>query len=99
MNADGRIEVIRCDAIEFNAYGRINAQIIVWEHNPDCDIAADWTTFPAGEWAFGLWLDENGIIVIPDEVKATKTWIDVERASVKWWNDHGFLIEQGGFWR
>lgn len=99
MNADGRIEVIRCDAIEFNAYGQINAQIIVWEHNPDCDIPADWVTCPSGEWNFGMWLDENGIIVIPAEVRATQTWYDPERAAHKWWADHGWLIQQGGFWR
>lgn len=99
MNVDGRIEVVRVEVLEFNRYSHGCEQLIVWERNADCDIAADWVTRPCGEWAWGLWLDDSGVIVVPDEVRSTKTWIDVERAATKWWADHGWLIRQGGIWR
>lgn len=99
MNTEARIEVIRVQVLEFNRYGQNCEQLIVWEHNSACEIPADWVTRPCGVWGWGLWLDENGVIVMPAEVRSTRTWIDVERAAYRWWADKGFVIEQGGIWR
>jgi hypothetical protein len=96
MNADARIEVVHVQKLEFNAFGSGGSQIIVWEHNPACDIPADWQTNPCGEWNHGMWLDSGGVIVIPAEVQATRTWCDPERRAYQWWADHGHKIEQGG---
>lgn len=99
MNADATVEVQRVDCLEFNRYGANGEQIILWEYNPACWVPADWTTRPCGEWCWGMWLDANGRIVVPHELRATKTWHDPERRAFNWWREQGFVIDQGGTWR